>query len=220
MSCNKPLKCPSDDKLYVKHAILKKDIIPNPQPREVKNCLMINQLLSEAGGRQNVWNKLLIIEFSSYSEDEINGVLSKGVEYDGSQYCFLGFSASQLRTKTCFLINETDKEVTDRRAKFGILSDAISFTDRVAKIQHMFEPFERRLQLNEDKFKFERNAGNNVLSGFMSPELAETIKTTCGLAKAPSVVQVICPGFSGKLVRCDEIASAASENSRCSSQLW
>ena len=217
VSCNKPLKCPSGDKLYVKHVILEKKIIPNPQPREVKNCLMINQLLSEAGGRQNVWNKLLIIEFSSYSEDEINGVLSKGVEYDGSQYCFLGFSASQLRTKTCFLINETDKEVTDRRAKFGILSDAISFTDRVAKIQHMFEPFERRLQLNEDKFKFERNAGNNVLSGFMSPELAETIKTTCGLAKAPSVVQVICPGFSGKLVRCDEIASAANEDISSSS---
>ena len=208
--CNKPLKCPSVDKLYVKHVILKEGIL-NIQPREVKNCLMINQLLSEAGGRQNLWNKLLIVEFSSYSEDEINDVLSKGVEYDGSQYIFLGFSASQLRTKTCFLINETDKEVSDRRAKFGILSDAISFTDRAAKIQHMFEPFERSLQLNEDEFEFDRNAGTNTLSGLMSPELAETIKTTCCLANAPSVVQVICPGFSGKLVRCDEIASAASE---------
>ena len=29
---------------------------------------------------------------------------------------------------------------------------------------------------------------------------------------APSVVQVICPRFSGKLVRYDEIASAASED--------
>ena len=210
--CNKPLKCPSDDKLHVKHVILKKETIPNPQLKEVKNCLMINQLLSEAGGRQNLWNKLLIVEFSSYSEDEINDILSRGVEYDGLQYCFLGFSASQLRTKTCFLISETDKEVSDRRAKFGILSGANSFPDRVAKIQHMFEPFERSLQLNEDEVKFECNAGNNVPSGFMSPELAETIKTTCGLANAPSVVQVICPGFSGKLVRCDEMASAASED--------
>ena len=210
VSCNKPLKCPSGDKLYVKHVILEKKITPNPQPREVKNCLMINQLLSEAGGRQNVWNKLLIVEFSSYSEDEINDILSKGIEYDGSQYCFLGFSASQLRTKTCFLINETDKEVSDRRAKFGILSDAISFPDRAAKIQHMFEPYKRSLRLNEDEFKFEHNAGTNVPRGLMSPELAETIKTTCDLANAPSVVQVICPGFSGKLVRHDEIASAAS----------
>ena len=208
--CNKPLKCPSNDKLYVKYVLLNKDI-PNPQPREVKNCLMINQLLSEAGERHNLWNKLLIVEFSSYSEDEINAILSKGVEYNGSQYCFLGFSASQLRTKTCFLINETDKEVSDRRAKFGILSDAISFTDRTAKIQHMFEPFEKSLQLNEDEFKFEYS-GNNVPSGLMSPELAATIKTTCGLPNAPSVVQLICPGFSGKLVRCDEIASAASED--------
>ena len=157
-----------------------------------------------------MWNKLLIVEFSSYSEDEINDILSKGIEYDGSQYCFLGFSASQLRTKTCFLINETDKEVSDRRAKFGILSDAISFPDRAAKIQHMFEPYKRSLRLNEDEFKFEHNAGTNVPRGLMSPELAETIKTTCDLANAPSVVQVICPGFSGKLVRHDEIASAAS----------
>ena len=210
--CNKALKCPSDDKLYVKHVILNKDI-PNPQLREVKNCLMINQLLSEAGGRQNLWNKLLIVEFSSYyAQDEINAILSKGVEYNGSQHCFLGFSASQLRTKTCFLINETDKEIIDRRAKFGILSNAISFTDRVAKIQHMFEPFERSLLLNEDEFKFESNVGTNLPSGFMSPELAETIKTTCGLPNAPSVVQIICPGFSGKLVRCDEIASAASKD--------
>ena len=101
VSCSKPLKCPSDGKRYAKHVILNKDI-PNPQIQstEVKNCLMINQLLSETGGKQNLWSKLLMVEFSSYSEDEINGILSRGIELDGSQYCFLGFSASQLRTKT------------------------------------------------------------------------------------------------------------------------
>ena len=219
MSCNKPLKCPSDDKHYVKHVILKEDI---PNLREVKNCLLINQLLSEAGGKQNLWNKLLIVEFSSYCEDEIKSMLSRGIELDGSQYCFLGFSASQLRTKTCFLIKETNKEVSDRRAKFGILSDAISFADRATKVQHMFEPFERSLSLEEDEFKFERNAGNKVPSGLMSPELAKTIKTTCCLANAPSVVQVICPGFSGKLVLSDEIhtkASGANEDFGSSSRI-
>ena len=212
MSCTKSLKCPSVDKLYVKHVILEKDN-PNPptRPKEVDECLMINQLLSEAGGKRNVWDKLLIVEFSSYSENEINSRLRRGIELDGSQYCFLGFSASQLRAKTCFLIKETDKEVGDRRAKFGILSDVISFADRAAKVEHMFEPFERSLRLEEDEFKFERNAGTKVSSGLMSPELAQDIQKTCGLANAPSVVQVICPEFSGKLVRCDEIHTKASE---------
>jgi len=172
---------------------------------------MINQLLSEAGGKRNVWDKLLIVEFSSYSEDEINSLLSRGIEHDGSLYCFLGFSASQLRAKTCFLIKETDTQVSDRRGKSGILSNDISFADRAAKIQHMFEPFERSLELKKNEFECERSASSNVPSGLMSPELAETIKTACSLANAPSVIQVICPAFSGKLVRCDEITSAASE---------
>lgn len=212
VSCIKPLKRPSDDKLHVKHVILDKEIRNPPlQSREVKNCLMIDQLLSEAGGKQNLWDKLLIVEFSSYSEDEINSILSKGIEFDGYHYRFLGFSASQLRAKTCFLIRETDNDVGDRRAKFGMLSDDISFADRVAKVEPMFEPFEQSLRLEEDEFKFECNAGTKVPSGLMSPELAKTIKTKCDLANAPSVVQVICPGFSGKLVLSDEICTKASE---------
>jgi len=172
---------------------------------------MIDQLLSEAGGKQQIlWDKLLIVEFSSYSEDEINSILSRGIEFDGYHYRFLGFSASQLRAKTCFLIRETDNDVGDRRAKFGMLSDDISFADRVAKVEHMFEPFEQSLRLEEDEFKFECNAGTKVPSGLMSPELAETIKTKCGLVNAPSVVQVICPGFSGKLVLADEIHTKES----------
>jgi len=172
---------------------------------------MIDQLLSEAGGKQNLWDKLLIVEFSSYSEDEINSILSRGIEFDGYHYRFLGFSASQLRAKTCFLIRETDNDVGDRRAKFGMLSNDISFADRVTKVEHMFEPFEQSLRLEEDEFKFECNAGTKVPSGLMSPELAKTIKTKCGLANAPSVVQVISPGFSGKLVLSDEIRTKASE---------
>lgn len=212
VSCIKPLKRPSDDKLHVKHVILDKEIRNPPlRTREVKNCLMIDQLLSEAGGKQNLWDKLLIVEFSSYSEDEINSILSRGIELDGSHYCFLGFSASQLRDKTCFLIRETDNEVGERRAKIEILSDDIAFSDQAAKVERMFEPFERSLRLEENEFKFECNAGTKVPSGLMSPELAETIKTECGLANAPSVVQVICPGFSGKLVRADEILTKVSE---------
>ncbi len=220
VSCNKPLKCPSGKKLYVKHVILRKDNEDQTQPREVKNSLMIHQLYSE-GGKQGVWDKLLTVEFSSYSEDEIKGILSSGIEFDGSQYCFLGFSESQLRNKTCFLIKETKRQIGERRAKLGNFNNVIPFADRTATAQHMFEPFERSLQLAEDEFKFEqhRDPSSTVPSGFMSPELAEEIKTTCSLAKKPSVVQVICPGFSGKLVLSDEICARASEDVRPSRRI-
>ena len=216
--CTKPLKCPSDEKLYVKHVVLNKENDPRGQVKEVENSLMINQLFTD-GRKQSVWDKLLTVEFSSYSEDEIKGILSRDIEFDGSQYCFLGFSESQLRNKTCFLIKETEKQIRDRRAKFGNFRNDIPFANRAATVQHMFEPFEKSLQLAEGEFKFEHHPSNNVPSGFMSPELAETIKKTCSLAKPPSVVQVICPGFSGKLVLSDEICGRTSEDSFPSSRI-
>ena len=209
-----PLKCPADEKLYVKHVILKKgDQNPRIQRKEVKNCLMINQLLSEGGkqGKQILWKKLLMVEFSSYSEDEVSGILARNIEYNGSRYCFLGFSELQLKNKTCFLIAETDKQIGERRTTFANLSVTIPFADRVAKVQHMFERYEKSLQLTEDEFIFENNADITEESGFMSPELAKQIKKTAeyNLANDPSVVQVICPGFSGKLVLSDEILAKA-----------
>ena len=218
VSCTKPLKCPSEEKFFVRHVILEKDNnSPHIQPREVNKSLMINQLDAE-GRKQSVWDKLLTVEFSSYSEDEINGILSRGIEFDGSHYCFLGFSASQLRNKTCFLIKETDKQISESRAKFGNFTNTIPFADRVATVQHMFEPFEISLQLAEGEYTFEHHLEITVPFGYMSPELAETIKTTCGLAKSPSVVQVICPGFSGNLVLSSEICGRTSADSRSSSR--
>ena len=207
-----PLKCPADEKLYVKHVILKKgDQNPRIQRKEVKNCLMINQLLSDGGkqGKQILWKKLLMVEFSSYSEDEVSGILARNIEYNGSRYCFLGFSELQLKNKTCFLIAETEKQIGERRTKFGNFSDAIPFADRVAKLQHIFEPFERSLQLAQDEFEFINNGENTEKSGLMSPELAGEIKKTveCSLPNDPSVAQVICPGFSGKLVLCHEMGA-------------
>ncbi|KAJ7387490.1 hypothetical protein OS493_000820 [Desmophyllum pertusum] len=225
--CITPLKCPPGEKLYVKHVILKKDSqkqakdanTSETRAKDVKNTLIINELFSESkAGRKRVWDKLLMVEFSSlYSEDEIYEILSRGIEFNGFRYSFLGFSASQLRNKTCFLIAaETDKEISDRRTKFGNLSDDIPFADRAATVQHMFEPFERSLQLAQDQFTFEYTPGIPEASGFMSPKLAETIKKKLecsGLAKAPSVVQVICPGLTGGLVLSDEICAKGNENS-------
>ncbi|XP_022793033.1 uncharacterized protein LOC111332044 [Stylophora pistillata] len=202
IECETPrLKCPCDGKLYVRRVNLKKGS-QTLEIQEVKNSLMINQLESEGNehGRQNVWEKLLMVKFSSYTACEIIETLTKTIQYDDSRYCFLGFSDVQLKDKTCFLIAETDKQISERRKKFG--NFGLPCPDQITSIKDLFEPLKRSLQLKKEKTEFKNNAENTEMSGFISPELAKQISS-----KSPSVVQVICPGFSGKLVLDHEIRS-------------
>ena len=223
--CTEPLPVfPSDGKPYVIHVIIKPEEgdqecrLLQQEAEQLKNCLMIDQLLSggnrqqRTDGTKTVWKKLLVLEFSSYPEDKIGDILARDVEYNGSRYCFLGFSKSQLKEKKCFLIAEDDMQIYERRAKFGNLSKDISFAERVAKVQDMFEPYELSLELAEGEFIFETKDGNPEESGFMAPELAQKIKEIAALSNDPSVVEIICPGFSGKLLLSDEILARTTSD--------
>ena len=216
--CTEPAVCPSDEKLYVIHVIIEPGEddqecrLLQQEAEQLKNCLMIDQLLPEGNrqgtdGKKTVWKKLLMLEFSSYCKDKIGEILARNVEYNGSQYCFLGFSKSQLKKTKCFLIAENDMQIYERRAKFGNLSKGVSFAERVAKVQHMFEPYELSLELAAGEVIFETEDGNPEESGFMAPELAKKINeiAALNLVNDPSVVEVICPGFAGKLLLSDEI---------------
>ena len=216
--CTEPAVCPSDEKLYVIHVIIEPGEddqecrLLQQEAEQLKNSLMIDQLLPEGNrqgtdGKKTVWKKLLMLEFSSYCKDKIGEILARNVEYNGSQYCFLGFSKSQLKKKKCFLIAENDMQIYERRAKFGNLSKGVSFAERVAKVQHMFEPYELSLELAAGEVIFETEDGNPEESGFMAPELAKKINeiAALNLVNGPSVVEVICPGFAGKLLLSDEI---------------
>lgn len=223
--CAAPVVYPSDGKLHVIHVIIKpgkgdQDCVSRQQKAEqLKNCLMIDQLLSEGNtqgtdGKKIVWEKLLMLEFSSYPEDQIRKILSRNVEYNGSRYCFLGFTEAQLKKKICFLIAENDMKIRERRAKFGNLSKDISFAERVAKVQDMFEPYELSLELAQGEFSFETKDGLPEQSGFMAPELARKINEIGALnvINDPSVVEVICPGFAGILLLSDEILARTTSD--------
>ena len=168
--CTEPAVCPSDDKLYVIHVIIEPGEddqecrLLQQEAEQLKNCLMIDQLLPEGNrqgtdGKKTVWKKLLMLEFSSYCKDKIGEILARNVEYNGSQYCFLGFSKSQLKKKKCFLIAENDMQIYERRAKFGSLSKDVSFAERVVKVQDMFEPYELSLKLAAGEVIFETEDG-------------------------------------------------------------
>ena len=112
--CTEPAVCPSDEKLYVIHVIIEPGEgdqecwLFQQEAEQLKNCLMIDQLLSEGNRRQgkdkkeNCMEKLLMLEFSSYCKNKVGEILLRNVEYNGSQYCFLGFSKSQLKKRNAF----------------------------------------------------------------------------------------------------------------------
>ena len=98
-------------------------------------------------------------------------------------------------------------KIYERRAKFSNLSKDVSFAERVAKVQDMFEPCELSLELAAGEVIFETEDGNPEESGFMVPELAKKINeiAALNLVNDPSVVEIICPGFAGKLLLSDEV---------------
>ena len=55
---------------------------------------------------------------SDYAEN----ILNRGVIFSGEMYRFLGHSNSQLKEKTCFLMNATDEAIFELLARFGDFS--------------------------------------------------------------------------------------------------
>ena len=56
------------------------------------------------------------------SEDASQEILKRGIVFSGEIYRFLGHSNSQLKEKTCFLMNASDEAIYELLAKFGTFS--------------------------------------------------------------------------------------------------
>lgn len=55
-------------------------------------------------------------------EDKAEEILKRGILFSGTVYRFLGHSNSQLKDRTCYLMNVTDEEMYDLLAQFGDFS--------------------------------------------------------------------------------------------------
>ena len=56
------------------------------------------------------------------SENASQEILKHGIVFSGEMYRFLGHSNSQLKEKTCFLMNASDEDIYELLAKFGKFS--------------------------------------------------------------------------------------------------
>lgn len=55
--------------------------------------------------------------------DNAENILKRGIIFSGEMYRFLGHSNSQLKEKTCFLMNATDEDMYELLARFGDFSE-------------------------------------------------------------------------------------------------
>lgn len=74
-----------------------------------------------------VVDRLLTVAFKqergSDSDTDAENILKQGISFSGATYRFLGHSNSQLKEKTCFLLNDsTDEEIYELLSRFGDFS--------------------------------------------------------------------------------------------------
>lgn len=198
--------------LYVKQVVIQETKPCFASYKRIKNSLIINHLISSRGFA--VLRQLMLVKFHSNNKNFIIDILKKGIECNGAQYHYLGQSHTQLRNKTCFMMDASICEIYSLLAEFGNFEEIFPVARRVQKIAPLFLPFSHSLELKPDEFDVIDDVvstlGTYVFTdgcGLMSPEFAREVQEMHNLSYVPSVVEVRSKHYSGLLVRYDEMPS-------------
>ena len=201
-----------DAPLYIKHVEITDTKPCYVSYKKVENSLLLRYLVNSRG--TEVLEQLIVVEFKSQDKNFIVETLKKSIECNGSQYHYLGQSNSQLRHKTCFMMNASLSEMHSLLAKFENLDEIRPVVRRSQRISLLFSPFEHSLKLKSGEYDViddvTSTLGTYVFTdgcGLMSPELAKEVQSLYKLSYVPSVIKVRFKGFSGILVRCNEMPS-------------
>lgn len=196
--------------LYVKHVDLNETKPCTASYKKVKNSLLLHYLVSTRG--LEVLEQLMVVKFHSDDRNFIVETLKRGIECNGSQYHYLGQSTSQLRNKTCFMMNASLSDMHSLLTKFENFDEIFPVVRRSRKLALLFSPFERSLELKSGEYDVTDDVASALRTyvftdgcGLMSPELAKEVQTLYSLSCAPSVIEVRFKGFSGVLVRFNEM---------------
>ena len=153
-------------------------------------------------------------ENCSFCKDVLNRTLFCEERY----YRFLGHSESQIREKTCYLINDSVENIHDLLAKFGEFDQITDLGLRTRRIGVLFATFGNLLELAEDDFENKPDVKSSIFRtpfrrytftsgcGFMYPQFSSMLREqlTGVLYPEPSAVQVVYQGFEGMLVLKEE----------------
>ncbi|XP_022793056.1 probable RNA-dependent RNA polymerase 1 [Stylophora pistillata] len=197
--------------IYVKHFnIIGSRVRPQMTYNKVGggNLFLEYLMRMSVQGPQGV-DKLMTVGFRperGTDKDCSESILKRGILFSGEIYRFLGHSNSQLKERTCFLMNESDERIYELLAQFGEFSQIKTTAKRAKRIGLLFSSFDQSINLQENQFgviddikvrKYTFTDG----CGFMSDSFAQEIQDVDrGLESKPSVVQVRYQGYKGVLI--------------------
>ena len=194
--------------LYVKHVDIRGRLVRPPMKyNKVEGGNLFMEYLISARGQQEV-DRLMTVAFRperGADTDCSQEILKRGIIFSGAIYRFLGHSNSQLKERTCTLMNASDEDIYELLAQFGKFSKIKTAAKRAKRIGLLFSTFSQSISLNEHEYTvIEDVERNNYIftdgCGFMSDSFAQEIQDIRGLDGKPCVVQVRYQGFKGVLI--------------------
>lgn len=195
--------------LYLKHVDISGRLVKPPMRYDkVEGGNLILEYLISAHGPQVV-DRLMTVTFKQGRGTDTDGaaeeILKRGVFFSGVMCRFLGHSNSQLKEKTCFLMNASNEEIYELLALFGDFSKIKTAAKRAKRIGLLFSTFGQSISLEEHEYNVIEDVerGKYIFTdgcGFMSDAFAQQIQDVRHLEAKPSVVQVRYQGFKGVLV--------------------
>ena len=194
--------------LYVKHLdIYGRLVRPPMRYNRVEGGNLFLEYLMSAHGQQAI-DRLMTVAFRAErgaDTDCSQEILKRGIVFSGAIYRFLGHSNSQLKERTCTLMNASDEEIHELLAQFGKFSKIKTAAKRAKRIGLLFSTFSQSISLYEHEYTvIEDVERNNYIftdgCGFMSDVFAQEIQDVQRLNGKPCVVQVRYQGFKGVLI--------------------
>lgn len=195
--------------LYVKHFDIQGRLVRPPMKYDkVEGGNLFLEYLMSAHDQQQI-DRIMTVSFRperGADTDCSQEILKRGIAFSGAIYRFLGHSNSQLKERTCTLMNASDEEIYDLLAQFGKFSQIKTAAKRAKRIGLLFSSFSQSISLIEDDYTViddvERN--NYIFTdgcGFMSDSFAQEIQDAVPkLDGKPCVVQVRYQGYKGVLI--------------------
>lgn len=194
--------------LYMKHVDIHGRLVRPPMKynKVEGGNLLLEYLTSERG--QQVVDALMTVGFRAErgaDTDCSQEILKRGIVFSGAIYRFLGHSNSQLKEKTCFLMNASDEDIYELLAQFGKFSQIKTAAKRAKRIGLLFSTFNQSIVLEEHEYTIIEDVkrGKYIFTdgcGFMSDAFAQEIQDVKRLDGKPCVVQVRYQGFKGVLI--------------------
>ena len=189
--------------------------------KKLENTLFFKYLESKESF--SLHEQLMAVTFNKSMQEKANNklckdILKKGIFCDGKIFHFLGHSSSQLREKTCFMMEGSDEEIQTHLKNFGDFVELSDVNIRAKKIGLLFSPFHYFVEVNEDPREMPDSIDG---SRFMSRELAAKVRALMDVNyPEPSALLVYYQGFQGILVlRKQQVNTPLQDQSHESTQL-